>query len=112
MATMTFRFTTECELTLTGVSYEDIYLRLKDFMHGDMKVPTEGSVAVYPPATDQLFFQVDDDARLYEVPYFKGAFEKDVSDICRDRSLRAQPPLPQSMSLSPQAKQYIPDFYW
>ena len=34
MATMTFRFATECEMTLSGDSYEEIYLKFKDFQHG------------------------------------------------------------------------------
>lgn len=112
MASMTFRFTTECELTLQGASYEDIYLRLKDFMHGDMSVPDEARVAVYPPATDQVFFQVEGDARLYEIPYFKGAFAQDVAGTCRDRPLAGQPSARRSLHLSPRVERYIPAFYW
>ena len=47
MATMTFRFTTECELTLTGVSYEDIYLRLKA-PGAALHEPVTAGQAVYP----------------------------------------------------------------
>ena len=35
MAKMSFRFTTEVEIELKGDSYEEIYLKLKDMMHGE-----------------------------------------------------------------------------
>lgn len=112
MASMTFRFTTECELTLHADSYEDVYLRLKDFMHGDLTVPADGTVAVYPPETEQMYFQLEQDERLYEIPSFKGAFQQDVARACGERALVTHPTRPRTMVLSQQVQNYIPDVYW
>ena len=55
MPSMKFRFTTECEMTLEGESYEDIYLKFKDFQHGDTSIAARAHLEVCPPESDQLF---------------------------------------------------------
>jgi hypothetical protein len=82
MPSMTFRFTTECELTLKGDSYEDIYLQFKEFMHGDRRVPLRHAISVYPPESVQVFFHTDHSDTLHEIPQFKGDFKEDIAARC------------------------------
>lgn len=82
MPSMTFRFTTECELTMRGDSYEDIYLQFKEFMHGDRRVALQHAIAVYPPESVQLFFHTDGSDTLHEIPQFKGDFNADIVAHC------------------------------
>lgn len=110
MPAMTFRFTTECEMTLEGDSYEDIYLRFKDFMHGALDVQNKATTAVYPPESDQIFFHLDDEQQFREIPYFKGGFSDDIVRYCEGRALNAKPAFTQSM-LAQNVKAY-PEYYW
>lgn len=82
MPSMTFRFTTECELTMRGDSYEDIYLQFKEFMHGDRRIALQNAVSVYPPETVQVFFHTDANETLHEIPHFKGDFKEDIVARC------------------------------
>ncbi|WP_439135405.1 hypothetical protein [Pseudomaricurvus sp.] len=112
MLSMTFRFTTECELTLEGSSYEEIYLQFKDFQHGAPAVQQQGALKVYPPESDQMFFQLDDDTRLQEIPYFKGSFDADIAQRCHGRSLQPEPAHVKLIMLPKQVTDRIPDVYW
>src|SRR5690606_16954536 len=67
MPSMTFRFETECELTMRGDSYEDIYLQFKEFMHGDRRVALQHAISVYPPESVQVFFHTDSSNTLHEI---------------------------------------------
>lgn len=78
MASITFRFSTECEMTLTGQSYEEAYMQFKDFMHGDAQVQTQAQLRVCPPESDQVFFSLDQQYKLYEIASFKGNFTADI----------------------------------
>jgi hypothetical protein len=91
MPSMTFRFTTECELTLKGGSYEDIYLQFKDFMHGDRRVPLQHAISVYPPESVQVFFHTDHSDTLREIPQFKGDFREDIAARCTADELTNPP---------------------
>lgn len=112
MLSMTFRFTTECELTLEGNSYEEIYLQFKDFQHGVSGIQERGTLKVYPPETDQIFFQLDSDGSLQEIPYFKGSFQADIAQRCQGRELQAEPAGVRQVVLPKQVTDRIPDVYW
>ncbi|WP_317930602.1 hypothetical protein [Halioxenophilus sp. WMMB6] len=83
MACIKFRFTTECEMTLYGQSYEDIYLQFKDFMHGNLSVAHRADLSVYPPETVQMFFSLEQSNETHEIPLFKGDFRQDIIEHCR-----------------------------
>lgn len=87
MPSMTFRFTTECEVTLEGNSYEDIYLEFKEFMHGRQLLRGVRDTTVFPPETVQVFFNTDRDAEFREIPAFKGDFRTDIRDHSRADAL-------------------------
>lgn len=89
MPAMTFRFTTECEMTLNGASYEDIYLQFKDFLHGDMRVPRRAQLAVSPPESVQLYFHIDGGPR-HEIEAFRGDFQRDIRLRCDEHELEGQ----------------------
>lgn len=110
MPTMTFRFTTECEMTLEGESYEDIYLRFKDFMHGTMDVQKKARIMVYPPESEQMFFHLDTETEFHEIPYFKGGFGDDIVRHCEGQSLRSTPIFSTQM-LAKNVHAY-PEYYW
>lgn len=82
MAKMTFRFTTECEMELTGSSYEDIYLQFKDFMHGDQSIAKQANINVCPPEAVQVFFEVEHSGLRHEIERFKGSYESDIRKNC------------------------------
>ena len=93
MASIQFRFTTECEMTLHGATYEDIYLQFKDFMHGDQSIAKRASVAVFPPESVQVFFDLEVNGRRHEIPQFKGSYKADIVNRCLPAEL-ANMPLP------------------
>ncbi|NIB43966.1 hypothetical protein HBA55_30470 [Pseudomaricurvus alkylphenolicus] len=111
MPSITFRFTTECEMTLEGGSYEEIYLRFKDFHHGVQQVQSEARISVCPPESDQVFFALDGDSTLYEIPYFKGSFEADIAKNCEGQSLKVDKTR-RGPFISTQVADQIPDVYW
>lgn len=111
MPTITFRFTTECEMTLQDDSYEAAYLRFKDFMHSQKNIDGASNIAVYPPASEHMFFHIDKDSELYEIPFFKGGFAEDIASNCRHRTLQSPQPL-STQVLSQRVRSFIPDFYW
>ena len=83
MASIKFRFSTECEMTLHGDSYEDIYLQFKDFIHGDQSVAHGAYLNVFPPESVQLFFNIDNSEEAHEIPLFKGDYQLDIVRNCR-----------------------------
>ena len=78
MATITFRFSTECEVTLEGSSYQDIYLQFKEFMHGNQQVLGSADTVIYPPESVQLYFHTDQEQEFHEIPSFKGSYQADI----------------------------------
>ncbi len=111
MPSITFRFTTECEMTLRGDSYESIYLQFKDFMHSQTARADSTHVRVYPPESEQMFFVLDNDDELHEIPSFKGGFRDDILRYCGDRALTHEPSLSMT-GLAQRVNGFIPDFYW
>lgn len=111
MPAMTFRFTTECEMTLQGDSYEDIYLRFKDFMHGNLSLQHQAQLTVYPPESEQMFFHLGDDSGYHEIPYFKGGFSDDIVRYCGEHPLKPNF-APTQGTLSKKVQSFMPDFYW
>ena len=99
------------EMTLSGDSYEDIYLSFKDFMHGKQPVQNPPEVSVYPPESDQMFFHLDNETTTYEIPYFKGGFSEDIARYCVNRPLNATPVVSPEL-LARRVQGFIPDFYW
>ncbi len=81
MAHMTFRCVTECEMTLHGDSYQDIYLQFKDFQHGAAVMLDRSSFSVCPPETDQVFFKLEGEHGFNEISHFKGNFTEDIGSI-------------------------------
>ena len=112
MPAITFRFATECEMTLQGPSYEDIYLRFKDFMHGDLSVAQDGEISVCPPESDQMFFHLEQQETLHEIPFFKGGFKQDIAERCDEDLLTTPSPQPNRMMLSQKVQNLIPSVYW
>lgn len=78
MARMSFRFTTEVEVELRGNSHEEIYLMLKDMMHGDRVISAQSNVKIYPPEQSGMFFSLEGEQELHEIPAFKGDFRRDI----------------------------------
>lgn len=111
MPSMTFRFTTECEMTLEGNSYQEMYLQFKDFLHGETQVQDSCQLVVCPPESDQMFFSLDGADERVEIPYFKGSFEADIAQRVNGNPLKSVPPIKMPM-LPEKVAQQIPDVYW
>ena len=82
MPTIKFRFNTECQLTVESGSYEEAYLRFKDFMHGETPISTQKGLEIYPPEDPVVYFEVDDQADYNTIDNFKGDFVKDIVENC------------------------------
>ncbi len=82
MPNIKFRFATECELTLTGDSYEEIYLTFKDLCHGDQSIEEHPDLKVFPPEDCKIYFEVDSEPEYCEIDMLKGDFIKDIVDNC------------------------------
>lgn len=78
MAKMSFRFTTEVEVELKGESYEEIYLKLKDMMHGERPISTQSNLKICPPEQSGMYFSMEGESELHEIPMFKGDFKRDI----------------------------------
>ncbi len=91
MASIQFRFTTECEMTLHGATYEDIYLQFKDFIHGDQRIANRAAVSVFPPESVQVFFDLEANGRFHEIPQFKGSYKADIVNRCLQAELDNMP---------------------
>lgn len=78
MAKMSFRFTTEVEVELKGSSYEEIYLMLKDMIHGDKPISVQPNLTVFPPEDSRIYFGLEGERELHEIPEFKGDFTRDI----------------------------------
>ncbi|MFW6093995.1 MAG: hypothetical protein ACODAC_08485 [Pseudomonadota bacterium] len=84
MPTLKFRFNTECQMTLSGQSYEEAYLKFKDFIHGDEALSAGDGVEVYPPEDPTVYFEVEEQANYNTIRRFKGDFVEDVVDNVPD----------------------------
>ena len=82
MPSIRFRFNTECQLTVEGASYEEAYLRFKDFMHGETPISTQEGMNICPPEDPTVFFEVGDQAEYNTIDKFKGDFVKDIVENC------------------------------
>ena len=81
MPTLKFRFNTECQVTLSGATYEEAYLQFKDFMHGEAALDT-ARLEVFPPEEPMIFFEVDEQPEFATIDHFKGDFVKDIVEHC------------------------------
>lgn len=80
MPIMTFRFTTECELTLEAGSYEEAYLKFKDLYHSQSTITHDPLIKIYPPENSTIFFEIDEQSTFSEIPMLKGNFKQDILD--------------------------------
>lgn len=78
MAKMVFRFTTECEVALEGGSHEEIYLKFKDLMHGDLPMSELPDLKVCPPETCEVLFEMEGQNEFNRIDRFKGDFKHDI----------------------------------
>lgn len=78
MPTMTFRFTTECELTFEGNSYEETYLKFKDLCHRQTPISESPFVKIYPPENSNILFEVDEQNTYTDMGMMKGDFKADI----------------------------------
>ncbi len=78
MAKMSFRFTTEVEIELKGDSYEENYLKLKDIMNGERLISTQSNLKVFPPEDSRMYFGMEGEKELHEIPMLKGDFTEDI----------------------------------
>lgn len=112
MASINFRFTTECEMTLHGTTYEDIYLQFKDFVHGDQRVANRANVSVYPPESVQIYFDLESSGDRHEIPQFKGNYLEDIANRCLLEELQKMPIPMRSQAVSSQPKVNDFELYW
>jgi len=82
MAKIKFRFATECELTLSGDSYEEVYLQFKDLLHEKNVIDAKGDLRVFPPEESTVFFEVDNETEFHQIDSLKGDFKQDILDNC------------------------------
>ncbi len=83
MPQIKFRFTTECELTLDGDSYEEAYLKFKDLIHGEQKFDTQKNLKIFPPEESTIFFEVGNQQEEYsQINQLKGDFKQDILSNC------------------------------
>ena len=78
MPTMTFRFTTECELTLDGSSYEEAYLKFKELYQDHAPIVGTPTLKVFPPESSTIYFEVDEQNTFSQMDGIKGDFQQDI----------------------------------
>jgi len=84
MASITFRFTTECEITLEGCSYPEAYLQFKDLCQTkeafNPRLMTPGgnlSCHVYPPEKNIVLFEIDEQDQ-FSTMTMQGNYPQDI----------------------------------
>ena len=77
MKTMTFRFTTEAEVTLQGDCYEALYMQFKAFLHREKDALQQAQIDIMPPEDSHMFVSLDGDA-LFEINALRGDFKRDI----------------------------------
>jgi len=88
MASITFRFTTECEITLEGCSHQEAYLRFKDLCQQKKAfnprnvtppvTPFDGpSCHVYPPEENTVMFEIDEQNQFSSMT-MQGNYPQDI----------------------------------
>ncbi|GAA5317657.1 MAG: hypothetical protein AseanaTS_28620 [Candidatus Pelagadaptatus aseana] len=78
MPSLTFRFTTECELTLNGASYEEAYLKFKELYQANNAIVATPTLKVYPPESSTIYFEVDEQDTFSQMDGIKGDFQQDI----------------------------------
>ncbi|NIB44534.1 hypothetical protein HBA55_33410 [Pseudomaricurvus alkylphenolicus] len=94
MPSMTFRFTTECELTFEGRSYEEAYLKFKDLCQSQKPLANPPQLKVYPPEDSTIYFEVDEQNQFSQMDMMKGDFKQDILQNLPDnwiRRIQSQP---------------------
>lgn len=69
-------------MRVEGDSYEEAYLRFKDFMHGERPIAAGAGLDVYPPEVPAVYFEVDDQTDYNTIGTFNGDFVKDIVENC------------------------------
>ena len=84
MPCMTFRFATECEVTLDGASYEEIYLQFQDICHSSQAFDPNRALKahnphfkIFPPEQSTVYFEVDEQNQFNSME-IKGDFKQDI----------------------------------
>ena len=78
MKSMTFRFTTEAEVTLNGNCYEELYMQFKAFLHQEANALDNAEISIMPPEDSQMFVSLEGEA-LFEITALRGDFNRDIS---------------------------------
>lgn len=78
MPSMTFRFTTECELTLEGSSYEEAYLKFKELYQNHGPIIGTPTLKVFPPESSIVYFEIDEQNTFSQMEGIKGDFQQDI----------------------------------
>lgn len=94
MASITFRFTTECEITFEGCSHQEAYLQFKDLyqlkkpfnLH---KTPSQGKLPhhIYPPSDNVVLFEIDEQDQ-FNAMTLQGDYSLDILSNLPDNWLR------------------------
>ena len=82
MSAITFRFVTECQMKIEGESYEEAYLKFKDFVQGHEPMVVAGGLEVCPPEEPTVYFEVDEQTDYNTISDFRGDFVKDILANC------------------------------
>jgi hypothetical protein len=89
MKTMTFRFNTEAEVTLSGDCYEAMHMQFLSFIHREKEALSDAKITITPPHDSLLHLSVDH-SPCHLVEDVKGDFKHDIlphMPIMKDKSL-------------------------
>ncbi len=92
MKTMTFRFTTEAEVTFTGSCYEQMHMQFLAFTHQENNALEGATIQISPPQDSHLFISVDH-SPYKNIDSVKGDFQHDIlphTPILKKKSLLLQ----------------------
>ncbi len=82
MSAITFRFVTECQMRIEGGSYEEAYMKFKDFMQGHEPMEVGGGLEICPPEEPTVYFEVEEQSDYNTIGTFRGDFVKDIVNNC------------------------------
>jgi len=93
MVSITFRFMTECEITLKACSHQEAYLQFKDLYHHGKPFHLRASSSsypsqhIYPPLHNAILFEIDEQNQ-FNTMTMQGSYSQDILANLPDNWLR------------------------
>lgn len=78
MASITFKYICENEVTISGDDYESIYHQFITFQHGEETAAQGLQIHTRPPRDEHVLFSTDTESSFHDIEKLTGSFRADI----------------------------------